>query len=459
MVDEQKPVPLQPAGTPVKVQTVKYAPPPPDLPILGKVDPRDINFFGRTNYVAALEEKRFIFGIKREDRRRHMYVIGKSGVGKSKLLELLIRQDIESGRGVCLIDPSGDLIDELLRFIPERRIHDVCIIDPRETTFPVAFNPFAHVDESLRHQLSQSMIEIIERQFGSAWTPRIEHLVRFALLALFDFPRSTISGLMTILTDDSYRAEVAAYIKDDLVKRFWAIEFKEWRERFDIDTVIPLLNKLTQFLSDPLLKPMFSQHEDRVHLTKLLDQGKIIFVNLARGRIGEDSAAFFGGIVLAKLKEAGMLRAQQSNHVLADTYIYFDEFHHLSSKTLETFIAEAAKFGFCLTVSHQYMGQLSPRLLATVLGSAGSIISFRVGGADAVLLEDEFSPIFKVKDMINLGRQEFYIKMMIDGETYDAFSANTLKVMPPAHLSYADRIIEASRRTYAVQQSPGMQHM
>lgn len=450
MADEQKPVPSQPAGTPVKVQIVKYAPPPPDLPILGKVDPRDINFFGRTNYVAALEEKKFIFGIKREDRRRHMYVIGKSGVGKTKMLELLIRQDIEFNKGFCLMDPHGDVIEEVLQFIPERRINDVCLIDPSDAGFPASFNPLANVDPIFKHQLTQGLIEVLEKQFGANWTPRLEHVFRFTTLALLDYPHATMRGMISMLTDRNYRQKVIEYIEDDMVKRFWAIEFADWSEKFDTDAIIPLVNKLGQFLSDPLLRNIFGQKTNKIDLERLMEEEKIVLINLSKGRLGEENSSFFGSMFLTKIKQAGMARARLPERERKDFYLYIDEFQNVVTETFENLMSEARKYGLSLIIAHQYMGQLLPRVLSAVLGNSGTVISFRVGGADAVVLEDEFSPIFKVKDMINLGKQEFYIKMTIDGETYDAFSAKTLKVMPPAHVSYKDRIIESSRRKYTV---------
>lgn len=191
-----------------RIQIIKYAPPPPELPIYGRVDPVQISFIGRTNYVAALEEKKFIFGIKRKDRRRHMYIIGKSGVGKSKLLELMIRQDVAYGHGLCLMDPHGDVIEEILKFIPKERMEDVVIIDPTDLDHPVSFNPLTNIDPSFKHQLTQGLIEVMEKQFGANWTPRLEHVFRFTCLALLDYPHATMRGMISMLTDRNYRQKV-----------------------------------------------------------------------------------------------------------------------------------------------------------------------------------------------------------------------------------------------------------
>jgi len=433
-----------------KIQIIKYAPPPPDLPMYGRIDPKDVSFIGRTNYVASLEEKKYIFGIKRIDRRRHLYVVGKSGVGKSKLLELLIRQDVANGHGLCLIDPHGDVIEAILDFVPENRIEDVVIIDPSDKDYPSSFNPLANIDVSFKHQLTQGLIEVMEKQFGANWTPRLEHVFRFTCLALLDYPHATMRGMISMLTDRNYRQKVVEYIEDDMVKRFWAIEFADWSEKFDTDAIIPLVNKLGQFLSDPMLRNIFGQKGNKIDLEKLMQEKKIILINLSKGRLGEENASFFGAMFITKIKQAGMARASLPEAERHDFYLYVDEFHNLVTETFENLMSEARKYGLCLTVAHQYMSQLLPRVQASVLGNVGSIIIFRVGGDDAVKLKPEMAPIFDTKDMINLGMQEFYVKMTIDGETYDPFSAETLKVLAPNHRSFKKEIVAASRRKYTI---------
>ncbi len=433
-----------------KLQIIKYAPPPPELPVYGRIKPNEVSFIGKTNYVAALEEKRFIFGIKRADRRRHLYIIGKTGVGKSKMLELLIRQDIAYGYGVCLIDPHGDVIDNLLDFVPEERVNDVVIIDPSDSQHPVSFNPLANVDPDFKHQLAQDLIEVMEKQFGANWTPRLEHVFRFSVLALLDYPHATMRGMISLLTDRNYRQKVIEYIEDDMVRRFWAIEFADWSEKFDTDAIIPLVNKLGQFLSNPLLRNIFGQKENKIDIDTLMNGKKIIFINLSKGRLGEENSSFFGSMFLTKIKQAGMARARLKPADREDFYLYVDEFHNVVTDTFENLLSESRKYGLCVTMAHQYFGQLTPRVQATALGNSGTIIAFRVGGDDAVKLKPEMAPVFDIKDMINLGIQEFYIKETIDGETYDPFSAETLKVMPPTHNSYRANILEQSRAKYAI---------
>ncbi len=433
-----------------RIRRFKLAPPPPELPIYGRVKPEDCSFIGRTNYEASLEQKKFIFGIKRVDRRRHVYMVGKSGVGKSKLLELLVRQDIAYGHGLFFIDPHGDVIEEILHFIPEERVKDVVLIDPSDSKYPISFNPLANVDPGFKHQLTQGLIEVLERQFGANWTPRLEHVFRFTCLALLDYPHATMRGMISMLTDRNYRQLVVEYIEDDMVKRFWAIEFADWSEKYDTEAIIPLVNKLAQFLSDPALRSIFGQKENKIDLAGLMNSNKIVLINLSKGKLGEENSSFFGSMFITKIKQAGMERAGLPEKERRDFYLYVDEFHNLMTETFENILSEARKYGICLTVAHQYMGQLLPKVQQAVLGNTGTTIVFRVGGEDAVKLEPEMAPIFGVKDMVNLGVQHFYIKETIDGEAYDPFSAQTLKVLPSTHSSFKNEIIKQSREKYTI---------
>ncbi|MDP3988845.1 MAG: type IV secretion system DNA-binding domain-containing protein [bacterium] len=433
-----------------KIQKIKYTPPPPDLPTANNTNPEDIVFIGRTNYVVPLDDRRYIFGMKRADRRRHTYIIGKSGVGKSKLLELMLRQDIAYGHGLCLMDPHGDVIDAMLDFIPENRIQDVVIIDPSDTDNPVSFNPLSNVDPNLKHQLTQGLIEVMEKQFGANWTPRLEHVFRFTALALLDYPKATMRGMLMMLTDRDYRRKVIEYIEDDVVRRFWAIEFADWSEKFDSDAIIPLVNKLGQFLSNPLLRNIFGQRENKINFEEILNTNKILFINLSKGRLGEENASFLGSMFITKIKQAGMARAALPESARTDFYLYVDEFQTVVTETFENILSEARKYGLCLTMAHQYVEQLLPRVQNAVRGNVGSIIVFRVGGDDAVSLQPEMAPLIEPKDMVNLGLREFYIKMTVDGETSDPFSAETLKILPATHASFKEQTIAASRQKYSI---------
>jgi type IV secretory pathway TraG/TraD family ATPase VirD4 len=362
----------------------------------------------------------------------------------------MARQDIAYNYGLCVIDPHGDVIQNLLDFIPEERIEDVVLLDPSDREHPFSFNPLQKVHPEFKHQLTQDLVEVMQKQFGANWTPRLEHVFRFTTLALLDYPNATMRGMISMLTDRNYRQRVVEFIEDDMVRRFWAIEFADWSEKFDAEAIIPLVNKLGQFLSNPLLRNIFGQKENKIDLEKLMNEQKIILVNLSKGLLGQENSSFLGSMILTKIKQAGLARARIAEKERKDFYLYIDEFHNIVTEAFENLLSEARKYGLCLTVAHQYMGQLLPKVKSAVLGNSGTIIVFRVGGEDAVILKPEMAPIFDVKDMINLSTQEFYIKMTIDGETYDPFSAETLKVLPAPHPSFKNKIIESSRQKYTI---------
>ncbi|MEK7631150.1 MAG: type IV secretion system DNA-binding domain-containing protein [Patescibacteria group bacterium] len=438
-----------------KIHLIKYAPPPSNLPIYQRVDPRMVSFFGRTNYEAALEEKKFIFGINRADRTRHMYIIGKRGVGKTKLTETLIRQDIAYGYGVCVIDPDGDLISSILDFIPEERAADVIVIDPSDTQHSVAFNPLADVEPQLRHQVARGLVEIIERQFGNTWNGQIEHLFRFACLALLDYPYATFKDFVTILKDIDFRMEVAEHSKDETVKRFWVTEFRAWADKYEAEAVTPLINKLWAFIANPFLKGMFAEKTNKIDFDGVLSGEKIVLINLAKGKIGDDNASLLGSLCILKLQEAGIARAADKENARRDFYLYIHEFQGLVTNTFLNFLAESRKYGIAQTISHQYTTQLNSDAFASVLGAIGTMVVFRVGGDDATRLERELTPVFSAKDMINLGMREFYIKLTIEGNAYDPFSAETLELLEPPRESLRVKILERSRRQYATSANRG----
>ncbi|MDO8600918.1 MAG: type IV secretion system DNA-binding domain-containing protein [bacterium] len=433
-----------------KLHIIKYAPPPSDLPIYKQANPAEVSFFGRTNYEAALEEKKFIFGIKRSDRKRHMYIVGKSGVGKSKLLELLIRQDIAFGHGVCVLDPNGDLISHILDFVPEERMRDVILVDPSDMSHVPAFNPFSGVREELRHQFAESLVEIMEKQFGENWSPNMEHVFRFTILALLEYPEAAMRGMAAMLTDRAYRREVVSHVRDTMVRQFWEHDFEAWAKKFEEAALAPLVNKLAQLSAHPMLRLIFSQRENRIVFEEIMREKKIFLMNCAKGTLGEGASRFLGSLCIMTIAQAGSTRSALPESQRPDFYLYADEFHHFITPTFMNMLAEGRKYGMAITLAHQYLNQLPHDVQAAVLGSVGAMVLFRVSADDAARFEKEMTPVFKAKDMINLGVQEFYIKMTIDGNTHDPFSAEALKILPPPHASFRKEITEESRSRYAI---------
>jgi hypothetical protein len=420
----------------------RRAEPPLDLPIRGKDG--EISFFGITNF----HNQNNVFGIKRDDRRRHLYVVGKSGVGKSKLLELLVREDILHGHGVAVLDPHGDLIDAVIRQIPESRVKDVVYFDPSDVDFPLAFNPLEKVAPEYKMRVTIGFIEIFKKLFGANWTPRLEHVLRYITLALLDSPNTTMLSILKMLSDKNYRQKIVAHIDDSVVKNFWVNEFAAWSEKFDNEAIMPVLNKVGQFVSTSLIRNIVGQPENRLDIRKIMDEQKILLVKLSRGLLGEENSNLLGAMLITKIQQAAMSRADIKEEQRKDFYLYIDEFQNFATDTFEQILSEARKYHLAVTLAHQFMGQLSASIRATVFGNVGSIVSFRVGAEDAVVLEKEYTPVFKVRDIINLGVREFYIKMSIDGEMRDAFSGRTMTLEFPK-VDYSQQIIEYSRKMYA----------
>src|SRR3989339_1636980 len=424
----------------------RRADPPMNLPTLKHYKSQELSLFGETNFRGETVD----FGIKREDRRRHLYVVGKSGVGKSKLLEKLVMNDFAAGKGVCVIDPHGDLIQSLLYYIPENRIKDVVYFSPSDWKYPIAFNPIANVSRDLKQQVAQGMIEIFKKFFGADWTPKIEHVFRFTILALLDYKKATIMGMQQMLTDRSYRQDVISQIQDHVVKKFWANEFSSWSEKFDNEAIVPLVNKLGQFLSNEMVRNIVAQQVNKVDFDDILNNQRILLVELSKGKLGEENSALLGSLIITKIEQHIMARALVSQEERKDFYLYVDEFQNFATKTFDNILSEARKYRLNLTVSHQYLGQLLPSTKETVFGNVGSMITFRMGADDGQYLSKEFAPRFTANDIMNLGVREMYIKMSIDGLVTPAFSGYTMNVPDPDFSSnVAQQAIEKSRTKYS----------
>ncbi len=364
------------------------------------------------------------------------------------MLELLINADIHAGHGIGILDPHGDLVDEVMRFIPKHRIKDVVLFNPADVNYPIAFNPLEQVPPEYRVRVTIGFIEIFKKIFGSNWTPRLEHVLRYTTLALLDSPNTTILSILKMLSDKNYRQKIVARIEDSVVKNFWVNEFAAWSEKFDNEAIMPILNKVGQFVSTMLIRNIVGQTINRIDIRKIMDEGKILLCRLSKGFLGEENTQLLGALFITKIHQAAMSRTDTPEDQRRDFYLYADEFQYFATDTFAEILSEARKYHLNLTMAHQYMGQLSDFVRKTAFGNVGSIISFRVGAEDAVVLENEYSPVFKVRDIINLGVREFLVKMSIDGEMRDAFSARTVSV-PTYETNYIDEIVDYTRKTYA----------
>ncbi|MFC1616533.1 type IV secretory system conjugative DNA transfer family protein [Patescibacteria group bacterium] len=418
----------------------KKAEPPQDLPKIGE---KGLSLFGITNFHNNFNT----FGIKREDRRRHLYCVGKSGSGKSKLLELLIKEDIEQGKGVGVLDPHGDLVDNVLDYVPEHRIKDVIYFDPSDTEFPIAFNPLETVDDAYKMQVTIGFIQIFKKLFGSNWTDRLEHVLRYTVLALLDSPNTTVLSILKMLTDKNYRQTIVSRIQDNVVKSFWVSEFAGWSEKFDAEAITPLLNKVGQFVSTNMIRNIIGQPVNQFDIRDVMDNKKILLMKVSKGLLGEENSSLLGAMIITKLYQAAMSRANMKEEQREDFYLYVDEFQNFATDMFAEILSEARKYKLNLTIAHQYLGQLSDKVRTTVFGNVGSMINFRVGADDAKFLAEEYTPIFKERDIINLGVRDFYCKMSVNGEIREPFSGRTITV-PNVEQSYANSIIENSRSIY-----------
>jgi hypothetical protein len=385
----------------------------PDNPIV---------YFAKTDFRNG--EKKF--GIKRHDRRAHMYVIGKTGTGKSTLLETMIRQDIESGQGVALLDPHGDLVEKVAAKIPEKRKDDLIYFNVPDDTRTFAFNPLERVDPRKRPLAAAGLLEAFKKLWSDSWGPRLEHIFRNALFALFDQPEATLSDVLRLLENDAFRRNAALRIHNPQVRGFWLREYEAYPSRFRVEAIAPIQNKVGAFLSDPRLHRILVQPRSSFNLRNIMDEGKILLVNLSKGKIGEDTAALLGALLVTSIGLAALSRAEIPEPDRRDFYLYLDEFQSFTTLSLAKMLSELRKYRMGMVLAHQYLSQLDEQIRDAVLGNVGSLISFRVGMSDAEILAKEFYPTFSDSDLIRLPNHHIYLKLMIDGMPSEPFSAKTI---------------------------------
>lgn len=404
----------------------------------------EITYFGKTNF----RGQEHVFGIKRDDRRRHMYVIGKTGMGKTTLLENMIISDINAGNGLAVVDPHGDLAEKILNFIPNSRVNDVIYFNPADIDYPIAFNVMEHVDPKYRHLVASGLIGVFKKIWADSWGPRLEYLLRNTILGLLEYPDSTLLGVPRMLVDDDYRKKVVSKISDPVVKTFWTDEFTKYSKQFMVEAISPIQNKVGQFLSSSLVRNIVSQPHSSIDMRDIMDSQKIFIVNLAKGRIGEDYSALLGAMLITKIQLAAMGRVDTPEEDRKDFYLYVDEFQNFATESFAGILSEARKYRLDLIVAHQYIGQLEETVRDAIFGNVGTLVSFRVGAADAEFLEKEFEPIFMMNDLVNLAKYDMYLKLMIDGVSGDAFSATSLPPIEVTTKSDPEKIIKVSRERY-----------
>ncbi len=406
----------------------------------------NIAAFAQTTY----RNQNKVFGIKNDDRRRHMYLIGKTGMGKSTILENMIISDIVAGRGVGVVDPHGDLAEKIIEYIPDSRIKDVVYFNPSDIDFPIAFNVVEQVDPHLRHLVASGLIGVFQKLWADSWGPRLEYILRNAILAILDFPGSTLLGVVRMLSDKAFRKKVVSNITDPVVKSFWEKEFASYADKFASEAVSPIQNKVGQFLSSAFMRNIVGQIKSTIDLREIMDNRKILIMNLSKGRIGEDNSALLGAMMITKIQLAAMSRVDIPEQDRQDFYLYIDEFQNFSTDSFANILSEARKYRLDLTLAHQYIEQLGDTVKAAVFGNVGTLAVFRVGAADAEELVKEFTPTFTEEDIVNLPKYEMCLKLMIDGVASEPFSARGLPPLPSEYKTgNTSKVIQYSRQQYA----------
>ena len=427
--------------------SAKTAEPPSKLPVLTGSDTNDdqISAFGVTNFRGINHQ----FGMLRYDRSRHVYIIGQTGAGKSGLLELFALSDIFHNQGYAIIDPHGDFAINNMKFIPGSRLNDVVYFNPADTAYPLGFNPLEVTNPNQKTNISSEVIGVLKRMFGESWGPRLEYILRYTILALLDRPETTMLDITRMLTDKTFRKETLGYCRDTVVLQFWNVEFASWNDKFVAEAVAPVLNKVGAFTANPIIRNIIGQPKSTFNIRQIMDEGKILIVNLSKGLIGEDNAAILGSFLVTKIQLAAMSRSDIPD--IRDRrpfYLYVDEFQNFATDSFATILSEARKYGLNLTVANQYISQMNETVRDAVFGNVGTMISFRVSADDAPILAKQFEPNFEAVDLLQMHNRNFVINMVIGGEKTPAFSARTLE-LPPSQADNTLHIIEHSRRMYS----------
>jgi hypothetical protein len=392
------------------------------------------------------------FGIRQKDRRGHMYIIGKTGTGKSTLLENMIIADIKAGHGVALIDPHGDLAEDILDYIPEHRIEDVIYFNPADNEYPVPFNPLEQVHPDYHHLVTSGLISVLKKVWPEFWGPRLEHILRHSILTLLEYPDSTLLDIPKLLTDKDFREHVLTFLRHQQVREFWLFEFEKYSAWHKSEAVSPILNKIGQFLTCKPLRNIVGHKKNTFRFRKVMDESKIFIANLSKGKIGEDNCALLGAMLVTQMQLAALSRANIHESKRRWFYLYVDEMHNFITLSFADILSEARKYGLSLILSHQYIEQLDKEIRSAIFGNVGTTISFRVGAEDARYLSREFHPVFNEEDLINLPNYHIYLKLLIDGMSSKPFSAITLPC-PEEKMSCKNEIIKASREKYSMPKS------
>ncbi|MBI5619997.1 DUF87 domain-containing protein [Candidatus Gottesmanbacteria bacterium] len=418
---------------------------PENLPIVteSEEEKKSINFFARTEF----KNTPATFGIKKEDRRKHLYIVGKTGTGKSTMIANMAINDMRNNEGVAVIDPHGDLCDILLDFIPSHRINDVAYLDPSDSDYPFHLNPLEIKNQTYRELVASGIVSIFYKLYHYSWGPRLEYILRNTILTLLHVPDATFLQVPELLTNEHYREKIVAKISDQVLKNFWINEFGKMSPQMKSEAVSPILNKVGQFLSSQTIRNIIGSPVSTIDLETMMNQGKIVIVNLSQGKLGEDSSALLGAMIITKMQLAAMNRVYQKEADRRDFYLYVDEFQNFATNSFIKILSEARKYRLDLTLANQYIGQIEEDVQKAIFGNAGSIASFSVGAADSRLLTREFGMKYKEEELVALGNYQIVLKLSIDNHTSQPFSAATLP-LPRSRNQNREKVIRSSRERY-----------
>jgi len=427
--------------------TAVLSEPPDNLPVAaGATDEEKlkINFFAKTLF----KNRETIFGIKDIDRRRHIWSVGKTGTGKSTLIANMVIDDFKKGRGVAVIDPHGDLTEILLDYIPKSRINDTIYFNPADREYPIAINPLEVTNREEAELVVSGIVSIFQKIFGFSWGPRLEYILRTTLLTLTEIPGSTLEDVLTILVNKSFRNKVVEKIKDPTLKAFWKDEYEKMPERLQKEAISPIQNKVGQFVTSPLIRNIIGHPKSSIQIDDVMNQGKILIVNLSQGRLGEDNSSLLGAMIITKLQLAAMHRVDMPEEARRDFYLYVDEFQNFATSSFIKIMSEARKYRLNIMLANQYMAQIPEDVQKAILGNAGTITSFSVGAGDAQILFKEFAEVFSETDLVNLSNFQVATKLMIDGHSSRPFLAHTLP-LPVSRNQNRAKVIRVSRERWA----------
>jgi hypothetical protein len=422
--------------------------PPENLPLITPDTPsevkHDINPFARAEY----KNMPAVYGLKRPDRRKHMYVIGKTGTGKSTMLANMAINDLKNDEGLCVIDPHGDLVDTLLNYIPSRRINDVVYFDPSDTEKTVQINLFEGKNVVHRELIASGIVSIFHKLYAYSWGPRLEYILRNALLTLLTAKSSRMSDIVDLLTNQKFRQQIVDELDDDILKNFWIYEFDKMPDRQRTEAIAPILNKVGQFVSSPLIRNVVNAHKSSFDIEDIMDQGKILLVNLSQGKLGEDNATLLGAMLITKIQLAAMARVNTPEEDRRDFYLYVDEFQNFATDSFNKILSEARKYRLNLILANQYIAQIPEEVQKAIFGNCGSVVSFIMGADDAGVFAKEYGKHYTEEDLVSLGRYQIINKISIDNVTSRPFPAHTLSLAKSSNQN-RDKVIRVSRERWA----------